>query len=116
MIKHFSLSSILMISYIFTFVSLPCHAENANPSFQNQNDLQSLDQEIDSLEKELAKLRRNMLNSEIHAQPYMIDKWHEFAEDVSHAEDKEKEILALKKKIQVLNDKKKLLIKDPPTK
>lgn len=111
-----SLPSLLMLSFAFTMVSFQCQAENSNPSFQNHNALETIDQQIEYLQKQLAQLRRNMLNSEIHAQNYMIDNWQEFAEGISLAEDKEKEILAIKKKIQELKDQKNLLIKAPSSK
>lgn len=115
--KHYSLPSFLTLSCAFTMVSFQCPAENLNPSIQkhtdiNHTDIQSIDQQIESLEKQLAQLRRNMLNSEIHAQTYMIDNWHEFAEEINRSEDNEKVILMVKKQIQELKDQKKLLIKD----
>lgn len=103
--KHYYLPSLLILSCAFTIASFPCLAENSTTS-------QTLDQQIETLEKQLATLRRNMLNSEIHAQTYMIDNWHEFAEDINRTEDNEKVILVLKKKIQDLKDQKNLQIKD----
>lgn len=111
--KHYSP---LLLTCAFTFASVTCHAANSTSSptspAQTATSPQTLDQQIETLEKQLATLRRNMLNSEIHAQTYMIDNWHEFAEDINRTEDNEKVILALKKKIQDLKDQKNLQIKD----
>jgi hypothetical protein len=93
---------------------LPSSAENSHTHIQHE--LQDIDEEISSLERELESMRKKALNEEMHAQPYMIDNWHEFAEDIQRAEANEKGILATKKKIQALKDLKEALLKQAPLK
>ena len=86
----------------------------ADPGNQNKKELQSLDQEINSLKKHLEEMRKNALNNEIKAQPYMFDNWHQFAEDIRLSEENEKNIQETKKKLQELNDSKEALLKKNP--
>jgi chromosome segregation ATPase len=108
--------SILFCSFlifVFTVLSASSHAESpgtlptATPEIQNE--LQNIDQEIDFLNKDLEKARKNALNQEIHAQQFMFDNWHEFSENVGQAETNEKQILEIKKKIKALTERKESL-------
>lgn len=113
--KTFSLISIFLWIFASTTFPIPSHAEN--PPIQNQTqsqtltELQSIDRQINSLNKDLARIRKEALNQEINAQQYMIDNWQEFAENISLNETSEKEILEIKEKIKTLNDRKAFLLK-----
>lgn len=96
----------LLLILVFTLLSTSSHAESTP---QIQNELQSIDQEIDFLNKDLKKLRKESLNKEIHAQQFMFDDWHEFSENVAKAETNERKILEIKEKIKVLTEQKESL-------
>lgn len=84
-----------------------------NPELQNKNELQSINEVINSLEKKLSEKRQQTLNEEVKAQPYMFDNWHEFADDIRVAEENEKEILAIKKRLKNLYEEKNRLSNPP---
>lgn len=90
----------------------PFYLSTTTPSEHSLTELQNINQQIDSLEKQLSEMRRKAVNKEIHAQTYMIDNWHEFAEDINAAEESEQHILAIKKKIHELNDRKETILKE----
>jgi hypothetical protein len=90
-----------LLSAIFSFTSISCYAMNSTLS-QTQIKLKNLNQEIESLHNELVKMRKDSLNNEMHAQPYMFDNWHEFTESIKLSEESEKNILKIKKQIKDL--------------
>jgi len=94
------------LAFSFLIITSLCCA-TPSENFSTQNTSQNLDQEIEFLEKELEDLRHKALNSEIHAQPYMIDNWHQFAENIRLAEDNEKKIVKIKKRIKNIKEFKK---------
>lgn len=96
---------------VVTLVTTPISSQSNTSSFKNKTELQQIDAEIESLEHELSSMRKEALNHEVEAQRYMIDNWHEFAEDIKKNEENEKAILVLKKKIKKLNERKNSLIK-----
>lgn len=107
-----NLYTALILTFAATTLPLLSHAENSNSSHQTQlqnTELQNIDQEIQSLEEKLSIMRKKQISGEIHAQPYMIDNWHEFAEDIQATENSEKAILAIKKKIEELKERKESL-------
>lgn len=85
-----------------------------NQKIPKQISLQNIDKEIDSLNQQLTKLRKETFNQEMQAQPYMFDNWKEFSEDIGKAEEAEKKILIIKEKIKALEQLKQFLIKKPP--
>jgi len=90
---------------------------NPEPSASNQEiKFQDINHEIEFLEKQLKQMRKQALNNEIHAQPYMIDNWHQFAEEIKNSEENEKKIVEIKRKIQELNKKKSLIPQNNPLK
>jgi phage shock protein A len=98
-------SYFLLISFlIFT---TPSHAENTQT--QSQTEIENIDQAIDSLNQQLKNLRKEALNREMQAQPYMRYHWQEFTDDIEHAEEPEKKIHDLKDKLKKLKERKNLL-------
>lgn len=94
---------------LFVFICV-CSSIYANTREENTPELQELDKQLSSLEKELDMLRKKALNAEIRAQPHMIDDWHEFTQEIGTAEENEKNILAIKKKIHELEEQKQSLL------
>lgn len=89
-------------TFLLPFLLLPAFTITADTT---PSAPQNIDQQIEFLENKLADLRNKYLNQEIHAQPYMIDNWHQFAEDIRQTEEHEKEILEIKKQINDLKQK-----------
>lgn len=108
-ISHFvfNLSFVLFIFFL-AIIPLSSYAENG----PTQTRVQRIDQEIDSLNKKLSKLRKEAFNQEMKAQPYMFDNWKEFSEDIEHVEESERKILNIKENIQMLEDLKQSLSKE----
>ena len=103
--------------FLFFFITAAAFSHSYAENFYNQSpEQQSLDQEIESREKNLAQMRKEALNLEIKAQSYMFDNWHEFAEDIRLNEEREKEILSTKKKLKELYNQKDALLKQPSPK
>lgn len=109
-----NLSPILILIFAFNFFSF--HSQAETPTSSTLNELQSIDQEIADLEKELENTRKKIFNKELQAQPYMFDNWHEFAQDIDITEEGEKHISAIKKKIQELEERKESLLKQSSSK
>lgn len=107
--KTLKLLSILVVTAL-TIAPTPSHANN-NPQTQTQLDLENIDLEIQLLNRQLEKRRKEASNQELEAQPYMRYHWQEFTEDIDHSENREKEVLDIKEKIQKLKAKKASLLK-----
>jgi len=99
--------TICLLAAAIFFSPLFCFSDNSSATLTIKN----LDSQIESLSTELQTLRKEALNKEIHAQTYMIDDWHQFAEEVEASEESEKAILKIKKKIQELKKQRELLEK-----
>jgi hypothetical protein len=95
--------------FILTFISMLSFCSYV-PAAVPQEELQGIEEQISTLEHELELLRKKALNAEMHAQPFMFDDWHEFAEDVQASEENEKAIVSLKKKIYTLEEQKQALL------
>lgn len=106
------------IFFLLTYAicSFPALSYTEHFNNRSQDELQSINREIESLQEKLASMRQTAVYNEIHAQPYMIDNWHEFAQDIQTTEENEKAILAIKNKIKQLNDDKEVILKRPPSK
>lgn len=104
--------------FIFSLFLFGClttnQAQAESTSAPQQIHLQNIDKEINSLNQQLEKLRKEAFNQEMQAQPYMFDNWKEFSEDIGNAEEAERKILKLKERIQSLNELKQFLLKQPP--
>jgi biotin-(acetyl-CoA carboxylase) ligase len=90
-------------------ISLPSYSDT--PASAPQTELQQIDQEIESQKLLLKKLRKIRQHYEINAQPFMIDNWSEFADEIKSAEDSERAVLKTKQKVKELKERKELLLK-----
>ena len=86
----------------------PLCADTSSPS-PRQEQIDAIDADLRTLTQSLQKLRAKALNNEIDAQPLLFDDWDKFAEKIEANEEDEKKILKLKKEIDALKEKKRVL-------
>lgn len=72
-------------------------------------EMQKIDEQLSSLQSELKDLRRDAFNREMHAQTFMFDNWHEYADEIKANTTDEKKIAEVKAKIKALSDRKEAL-------
>lgn len=72
-------------------------------------DPQTIDEKLKNLHQQLDDLRKKAFNDEMKAQPYMLDDWKQYAEDMEKTEQDEQKVLELKRMIEQLENAKKSL-------
>ena len=106
--KILHLFPLLIALIFFSFQS-----ESVPASSHTQIELQKVNTEINNLEEQLVKTRKNALNLELQAQPYMFDNWHEFANDIRMEEENEKKVIIVKEKLKELYKQRETLLNQP---
>jgi len=84
-------------------------------TLRGEETIESIDLQLKDLQTELQKSRKDNFNKEMNAQPLMFDNWDEYTQDIGDTEKDEKNILEIKKKIQMLNERKKILQNEHPS-
>ncbi len=79
-----------------------------------QDELNTIETEIQALKLDLQTYRKKSLNEEMQAQPLMIDNWHEYADRITLSEDDEKRVLVIKARMAALNTRKQEILKNHP--
>lgn len=95
-----------LIAPTVALANQPGQYSTSQPTPSELQGAEEIDQELQSLEKKIEKLRKEELNKEMHAQPYMFDSWHQYSKEIEAAEEDEKHIEDLKKQVDEIKKKK----------
>lgn len=96
-------SYVIKLSLVFTvlFITFTVNYTLAvSDSVEWLDELNVIDIQIVLLKNQLHKFREDAEKAEIHAQSFMLDNWHQFAEDIRISEDDEKSIQMIKEEIK----------------
>lgn len=107
----FVYSSLFLIFAFPLMAATPDTTTTKQSTFDWEVELKAINEEIQELTKELNEFRKRALNSEMVAQPQMIDSWKEFAKNIRLSEEDEKTILYIKERLQKLNARKNAILK-----
>lgn len=101
----------------FSFLLLFCdliRAESSTPSNQKskesiKEEIKSIDQEIDEIQKQLHAAHLKVMHAEVESQTYMKNEWTNYSKEIEIAEKQQKEIEKLEQHLQHLIKKKSIL-------
>lgn len=92
--------------------TLCCDAIAEEPTTK-QEQISTIDFQIQQMRAELHNYRLKASNAEMEAQPMMFDDWSHYAQEVKESEADEQKVRDIKKKLRELYDKKQALINNP---
>jgi septal ring factor EnvC (AmiA/AmiB activator) len=76
--------------------------------------LQQIDRELESLTQQLRQMRKEEFNDEMESQPQMLSNWDEFAKKLAEAEENERKVKMIQKRIAELQAQKQTLLHENP--
>lgn len=76
----------------------------------SSSQIAAIDKEIALLTSELNKYRLRSFNEEMKAQPYMLEHWHSFSQELKLSEEDQERVLAIKARLQFLQTRRQALI------